>query len=309
MIKKNSTIANFNCTFGSKNMPMLEYFDKVVYPALKSDIIRKVKEDEYFFENVEITETNQGRAILRGILVKKTKLEVRTEYDEDSGITFTNKFYDSAPISIFNIFLDNHRMIYTTNQKGSPDIRSFNATVKEVMTKYIKEYNKELPKSERVPFPVLDVVSIPSSKNIKEKLKTVKKIRKLTFKLFNPNGDFSVGDTYDGLREQLKDLGSKKGAVSFNSPTKFKNVIETINDTKGLAEATLEVEYASGGKGKIDHDSMSERISLDLPEDSSIGTVAKIVTDTLKDRDELKFVSDENNKIYKKNLKKILRLK
>lgn len=301
MARKTSTLANFNCTFGEENSPMLNYFKLIIYPAFKSKIIRKVNNDEYFFEDVRIKNVESDRYALVGILVKKTKLEVRTEYDYENGITFTQKFYDAAPISIFTIFLDNHRMIYTTNQKGSPNIRSFSSTVKDVVKEYIKIYNKDKEKSERVPFPVIDIVNIPSKRSIEEKLKDVKKIKKLTFKLFNPNGDFNISDTYSSMLDQLELAGSKKGSFVMNSPSKFENVANIISDTKGLAEALLDVEYSSGGKGNIDHESMGEKISIEIPDNSSIKVVAEVVTNTLKSREELETVSEENRKIYDSN--------
>ena len=95
---------------------MLTYFSEIIYPSFIADNIRKVGDDEYFFEDVKLEKLQNNRVILKGILVKKTKLEVRTEYDVEKGkINFTNKLYDTAPISIFVLFLDNHRMLYTPN--------------------------------------------------------------------------------------------------------------------------------------------------------------------------------------------------
>lgn len=112
-MKKTSTIANFNCKFGEK--PMLPYFKEIIYPAFTNEHSRSVGDDKYFFEGVKL-ENSKGRYILQGVLVKKTKLEIKTEYN-DGELEYVNKFYDSAPISIFSLFLDNHRFIYTTNQK------------------------------------------------------------------------------------------------------------------------------------------------------------------------------------------------
>lgn len=298
---KTSTLANFNCTFGEENKPMLTYFKEIIYPAFKSKIVRKVYDDEYFFDDIKIKEVEQNRYALIGLLVKKTKLEVRTEYDYNKGITFTHKFYDSAPISIFTIFLDNHRMLYTTNQKGSPNIKSFSATVKDVFREYIKTYNEDKQDNEKVPYPMISIVNLPSEKNIKEKLRDVKKIRTLTFKLFHPNGDFNISDTYDGMLEQLEEVGSTNGKFTINSPTKFSNVAQMITDTRGLAESKMEVEYHSGSKGTIDHETMGEKISIELPEETSIETASNVVIDTLKKKEELTIIGEENRKIYNNN--------
>lgn len=39
--KKYLYLANFNCTFGDKNCPMLEYFEEIIYPAFTSGVKRK----------------------------------------------------------------------------------------------------------------------------------------------------------------------------------------------------------------------------------------------------------------------------
>lgn len=305
---KTSTLANFNCTFGEKNEPMLTYFNEIIYPAFTSKIIRRVYDDEYFFDEIKVKEISHNRYALVGLLVKKTKLEVRTEYDYNKGVTFTHKFYDSAPISIFTIFLDNHRMLYTTNQKGSPNIKSFSATVKDVLIQYVKSYNENKPDNEKVPYPIINIINLPSEKNIKEKLRDVKKIRTLTFRLFNPNGDFNISNTYDGMLQQLDDVGSKNGKFVINSPTKFSNVAQMISDTRGLAESKMEVVYHSGSKGTIDHETMGEKVSIELPDETSIETVSNVIIDTLKTKEELTTVSEENSKIYNNNKGKIIEL-
>lgn len=38
MNKKKLYIADFNCTFGEENYPLLEYFEEIVYPAFTSNV-------------------------------------------------------------------------------------------------------------------------------------------------------------------------------------------------------------------------------------------------------------------------------
>ena len=99
-MKKTSMIANFNCKFGEE--PMLPYFKEIIYPAFTNEHSRSVGDDKYFFEGVKL-ENSKGRYILQGVLVKKTKLEIKTEYNHGE-LEYVNKFYDSAPISIFSLF-------------------------------------------------------------------------------------------------------------------------------------------------------------------------------------------------------------
>lgn len=298
-MKKTSTIANFNCTFGKNNLPMLTYFKEIVYPAFKSDFTRDVGEDKYFFDEVKII-NKRGRYVLQGILVRKTRLEVKTQY-LNGEVKYTNKFYDTAPISIFSLYLDNHRLIYTTNQKGSPNIRSFSATVRESIKNRVKEYNKDLDKEKRIPHPTIDIVNIPEKSNIYSKLKKVEKISKLYFKFFIPNGDIETKDAYDWILSELDDYGSKSGELIIKSPTNFSTVGKRIEESNGYALVNMEVKYKGGGEGKLDNSSMTEKFTIDVPDGSTIETVANITLETLNSNAILNKVESENQKIYNEN--------
>ncbi|MEG2917840.1 MAG: hypothetical protein RR851_07925 [Clostridium sp.] len=306
MNRKTTVIANFNCTFGKDNKPMMEYFDSVIYPALINYSIEDIKDENLFFKNVEIIKCKDDRYVLSGILVKKTQLEIKTVYDEKNGLTFTNKYYDSAPISLFSIFLDNHRMIYTTNQKGSPTIRAFGVTVKKVIKDYIKNINLKLEKDEKIPFPQIDVVSIPSSESIKNQLENVEKIRKLTFKMFSPNGDIEMSNIFKAMIQQLNCVGSKRGSLVYNSPSNFKNVIETIDETSGLVEANLDVKFKNGGIGKIEHDKLTEKFQMEFEDDITNAEVQAIAINTYSENPNIALVSEENKKIFNDNKPKLI---
>ena len=57
MNKKKLYIADFNCTFGEENYPLLEYFEEIVYPAFTSNVKRKPShKNEYFFYNIKLNE-------------------------------------------------------------------------------------------------------------------------------------------------------------------------------------------------------------------------------------------------------------
>ncbi|ENZ33274.1 hypothetical protein HMPREF1084_01742 [Clostridium butyricum 60E.3] len=308
-MQRTTTIANFNCTFGKENKPMLTYFKEIIYPAFTSGEIREVGDDKYFFESVELKELNDGRIVLKGILVKKTKLEVKTEYDFEEGkIRFTDKLYDTAPISIFTLFLDNHRMLYTPNQKGSPGIASFSATIKYMIKKVVRDYNINVPKDDRIPYPEIDIVDIPSKKEIKEKLKSVKHISKLSFKIFNKNGDINTEDAFEWMEEDLKELGAKNSEFTITSPTRFDKVVERIDQSKGYAKVNLKVIYGNGAKGKLDNESMSEKFPINYPEGSSIDTVSTISMNTFKDNELMSSIGEENIKVFKENKYKIVEL-
>lgn len=46
---KTTTIANFNCTFGKSNKPMLTYFDNIIYPAFTGNYVRRINDNDIYF--------------------------------------------------------------------------------------------------------------------------------------------------------------------------------------------------------------------------------------------------------------------
>lgn len=304
--KKTTVIANFNCTFGNDNKPMLTYFDKIIYPAFTEDYFRKVKDDTYFFKNTKLVKLDNERMILQGIYVRKTKLEVKTEFDPiKNEIEFTNKFYNSAPISIFTLFLDNHRLLYTTNQKGSPNIISFGATIKDIIKQVVTVYNDGKIKEEKIPMPQINIVDIPSSNSIEEKFKMVKKIRKLKFRFFNPNGDIGSLNAFDWMYGRLDTYHSKIAEISFNQPQNIDKVKNDVKEVNGLAKIKLEVDFKNGARGKLDNNSLSEKFEIDTKENESIENVASIAVATLQNNSLIEEVGQDNAKIYKINKNKI----
>ena len=129
METKKMTVANINMVFGKDEEPMIYHLDDIILPALNSQIKKKSGRDtRLFFEDVKLREL-KNEIVLAGLLIKDTILEVRSEYNDSDGLKNTNIQMPSAPYSLFMIFLKNHRMVLVKNQKGSPDIRSFNSTL------------------------------------------------------------------------------------------------------------------------------------------------------------------------------------
>ncbi|MBY6950365.1 hypothetical protein [Clostridium botulinum] len=306
---KRLTIANFNCTFGLDDKPMMEYFDNIIYPAFKSDIIREQKDTSYFFDEVKIMEYEKDKFILVGLLIKSTTLEIKSEYIKGTGIKKVNKRYGSDPFSIFIIFLENHRMILVKNQsKGSPDIRSFSATASYFLKDYIHSQNKYKEKKDKLPFAKLNVVSIPSKEDIVKKLEGVNKIEKVTFRLYPANGDIPINGAYNSLLEQLDMIGSKTGNVNYNSPTKKTKVAELITETRGLVDPSLKVKYKNGGKGTIRNESFSESIDIEISEDAELKDNVYEIMDIMSENKDLHEVSENNKIIYLDNIKKVKNL-
>ena len=90
MSKKKMSVANFNVVFFEKGeeKPMLDYFDTIMMPALLSGRKRVTNGSTYTLKDVSIVMDETGEYILRGIFIKKTVLEVKSDLDSDGNLVY-----------------------------------------------------------------------------------------------------------------------------------------------------------------------------------------------------------------------------
>lgn len=307
METKKMTIANINMVFGEQEEPMIYHIDDVILPALNASIKRKSGRDtNFFFDDVELRMIN-GEYVLTGLLIKDTILEVRSEYDELEGLKNTNKLMPSAPFSLFMIFLKNHRMMLVKNQKGSPDIRSFNSTMHEVINKYVTNENQKRRAEEKefLQRPRnINVTGIKTEESIREVLKKVEKVESVTLKFYPLNGEWDLDPLYGIIDDTRKKLNSNTGRMVFNSPENTDAVVKIIEESDGMAETQMKVRYAtdsslSGTKKRatIKDSQISENMNIDIS--GELECAYEQVYDAKKDIRSLN-VESNNNIIYYK---------
>lgn len=204
MSKRSAQVANFNIVFGDKEQPMLDFFDKIIYPAMNANISKVSDDNEYMFKNIEISKNKEDVYVLKGILVKKTILEIKSDLDEDGELIEKDEKYSAAPYSVFVVNLLNHRMIFMPNQKGSPSIANFRSTLKYVIDKYTNMQNKELDEEQKLEYALVNVVGIPSAKTMDELLGNVKRINSLTLRFYPLNGDIDYTEAFGILTTDMR---------------------------------------------------------------------------------------------------------
>lgn len=293
METKEMYIADLNMVFGKKNEPLLSHINDVVLPALQSNLFRETGKNNtiIFFDKVDIRKLDNGEFVLSGLLIKKTVLDVKSEYTQ-KGLVKTDKKVDSAPFSMFMIYLKNHRMLLIKNQNGSPDLRSFNSTIREIIKKFVKINNalqKENKTNNFLPFPTVNVTGIKTRESIKEALKNVKKINELIIKLYPLNSEWDFHSPFGSLDRQVRQkIQSKRGTLVYRSPQSKEGVAEFIEGTEGLVKTQLKVEYnedisSSGSKrtGTIKDAEISSKMHIDINNglDEAYNEVNKRVND------------------------------
>jgi len=248
METKKLYLANFNVTFGDEDEPLLTWLDEFVLPAMQMKLERTLsdKKSKVMFKNVKVGYLEE-ELVVTGIIIKDTELEVYSQLDSNQEIVNTNKILPSAPLSIFLIYLKNHRMFLVRNQKGSPDLRLFSSTFEYAIKEYRKIINKSRRenKQELLPYAIASVKGIKQVASIDDALKNVKKITKVTMKLKPTNNEFMGMDSLLGSLEEnfSKKIAAKTTKVSATAPQSIKGVKEVIKQTNGVAEIELGVEY------------------------------------------------------------------
>lgn len=294
------TVANFNVVFGAKEEPLLNYFDSIIMPALTEKTISSKQDPGYKFLNIEVIDAGNDDFVLTGVIAKNTTLEVLSKMDEYGNLIETNELHPSAPYSLFSIFLKNHRMVLVKNQKGSPDIRFFSSSIKQVLNNYIRKENNIRNESEEelLPYPIMNIVGIPMRESIEDALKKVSQINKLTLRFYPLNGDIDFSDLFEGMTSELrKKVGSRTGSVVLNSPKSKAGIIDVLTAAQGTIEPVFEVTYPDKSKGRIRNGTLSENIDISFDETSLEGALSYI-TSTSREIESITMVSEGNKEIY-----------
>jgi hypothetical protein len=244
--KKTMYYGNFNITFGKNEEPMLSHFVDAIYPAFKSKIIRGNKDEgkpEYSFSNVMLKEYSNDKIALVGNCIKDTQYEVLTTKQEDGTLKEDPCQIPTAPYSRFIIFLNNHRMVLIKNESQSPDIRSFQLTVTQILHKYRQQHNRSLSKESksRIPYAIVNIVDMKLKDDIEHAIKDISSIKRFNLRFFPLNGDIDTVPITSAIRSRMKELQSNTANLKFNSPKSKQGVANLVEETSvnGLAKFTI----------------------------------------------------------------------
>lgn len=307
MEEKVMQFANFNITFGQGNMPMLEYFEDIIFPAFTETYTRGKEDDvtKYSFDGVAVKQID-GEYVMTGNFVKDTEYNVITTVQEGELVSSPARV-PTAPYSRFIVFLKNHRMILVRNETASPDIRSFQKTVSEILMKHIRKENQNRERNQKLPFAVVHIVDIPRKESIEEILRYVKKVNWLKFRFFPLNNDLDTIPLIKAVREGMQLAGSRTGNIKFNSPENKKGIQEVLVATGGLAEASIEVTDTDGEVRRLKEGSFSSSTKVDYNGNvSSSGD--EYLAMQAKKNSAMNTVSNDNAKLYERVLHILKRL-
>lgn len=311
--EKKVSVANFNIVFMTEKeeCPLLDFFDIILMPALISEITRRQGNSTYLLMDTEVKEDEDGDYVLTGLIVKSTILEVKSMFDEYGNLVERDDIYPTAPFSTFVIYLKNHRMILVENQKGSPSLDNFRSTIKFILDTYVtKENHMRIERDEEpLPIPLVNIVGIPPKGGMIAALRQVEKISTLTLRFYplNGDGDLDLSGVMSGISKQLRrKIGSDCGSVTYRSPKNINGVIDIVEAAEGTVEPIVVAKYPGRkGDSTIRYSEVSDRRKMYVPEGNRNDELTSMIKQG-KEIDSINYTSEENNKIYLKNQRKII---
>lgn len=266
---KEFILANFNCVFGESENPepMLNYFEKIVFPAFNLDNTIR----EHFFYEVRLDKYDTDKYYLYGKIIKNTVLEINSIYNEETKeLKETNQRPASAPYSEFILLLENHRLIFSKNQKGSPKLSNFKQLMKSSLNKVIKNNNKSCESGYELPeINTFEVIELPKEESVKKIIDNLDKISKFSLKVVELNNDILDDDFFEKLLEQKEISGSRSIDHTFNSPENKNFVAEAIRKSMGLMKFNLSAKDKNGESRNYTNNEFKEKMIIDLPEHAS----------------------------------------
>lgn len=311
---KKIELANFNCTFGDSYEPMLQYFNKIVYPAFCDiDIIREYKVDEnssnkYYFTEIEIVFNENLGYILKGCIVKETIYKGKSKVDKNKKIIELDanieSGYEHAPYSIFGIILKNHRLFFIKNEGVSPSLVTFKATTKYCFEKYIEKINLEIHKSIKknlfeehsinplyrdlqfLPPFKLTITPFIEESTIQNTFDEIVDIEEVSIKFMPQNGDPNFESVLELLYQTRTLTDSEEIDTTYKKPKNRENIRRLIQVGNGIVnfflrgknknnkEISLSNKYSSDEE-KTDEIISSEKINISLEENLSPSDVTE----------------------------------
>lgn len=271
MQQNTAVFANFICRFG--NEVLLDYLDEIVLKAFLDDTMVR-KYGDTFYHLYEVKLENLGSKLepvmaLTGQFVKDTTLRRVQIFNPNEGLVKKSGSLKSSPSSFFILLLNNHRLIYFAETAGAPDIATFRATMhKFLMQKrasYIDEEWKRRKRSEKitktalhelVPVPTLAIVPLTAADNLKLFLERFKVLKKIEFKLIEPNHEIDGAKLLGDMKNYFKPLrpDDLKISASRKDGLDQKDAAEKIEDATVSGNQEVKLSGIDGEGNKLSGD-------------------------------------------------------
>ncbi len=278
---------------------MLTHFHDILYPAFCNEQKVRTSKNVSYFSDVELKLIN-SEYVLTGNLIRETHYRARTIVVDNELVSSPNSV-PTAPYSRFLIYLKSHRMILVKNEGQSPNLKSFQAVLRKVVERYIREVNRERDKADLPLFPnaLINIVNMPLPDSIDETIKEFAKIKSINLRFFPLNNDIDPAPLLGLVRSTMNSIDSKTGNLTFNSPKSANGISDLFQDSvaSGIASATVTGEKEDGTKVKITDNQLGSELQIPSAGNLS-GDDDKRIADYCMKRNYLPEASEDNAALY-----------
>lgn len=291
--KRNLELANMVVKFGD-DLVLMDLFDELVKPAFFDKTLRRTyDETEYLLHKVQLIDLGDGIAGIGGRIIKDTLLHV-DQILVDGKLENADERISSSPSSFFLLILNNHRLLYVREQKGSPSLGEFQGTITKFLRHQHSHYIDALHQQsktpgptltkkslkEKIPQPKVDVRPIGSSKSVEDFIKQFQTLEVLKVDILPVNDDeIESRGLFPELHDAETQLGSKKTTVRFENKAGLSKgeVSKQVSQLAvvGNHEITFKGHDAAGGELNGNIEDFKIRIPIPWGQRPSIKSAAK----------------------------------
>jgi hypothetical protein len=247
---------------------LLDYVEEIVIPAFVDDkLARGYGQTHFFFyETALVTLDDDPKNPVLGIsgrFIKNTQLTREQRFDPKQGLIHEEASIPSAPSARFILVLNNHRLIYFPETAHAPDLATFKSTAisflrikhKEHINRRYEELKGGLFKVtkkelfQQNPSPTLEVLPISGEEAISNFIKRFSILKKIEFRIIEPNDEIDGADLFNDIRDFLRPLRPDSTKLEIRNPEGL-DVIKAAPRIKAATETTNQEVRLSG----LDHE-------------------------------------------------------
>jgi hypothetical protein len=290
---KRLEFANYTCNFG-ENLTLLDLFEEVVWPSFRENsYTRKIGMTEYFFLNTQIMKfgdsSGQDLICAVGRLVKNTRLKRDQIFRKDKGIVDDYSELETAPSSLFALILNNHRLIFTREVAGAPDIDAFRSTSEKFLKNAHKKFIEDLfeTKASKVqddktaikirrsllqefPAPRLRITPLTDRQELQDFINKFESVKQLVVKLLPTNQEDIDNDGFwtalDSTSERIDSIRTTLSFANTRDKLDGQEVYAQCNSASALGNSEINVKGFDRFGDKLEGNNDDFRLSVEVGE-------------------------------------------
>ncbi|MEM6839758.1 MAG: hypothetical protein AAF609_23340 [Cyanobacteria bacterium P01_C01_bin.120] len=300
---------NFTLTFGESRV-LIDMLREVVFPAFFEFRRRDIKSSIYFFDKVELvhlrnTQSEDGAPTtpvigIAGQFIKDTELRREQVYNyERRELEMDRDSLRSSPSAIFLLILNNHRLLYLREGSFSPNIKSFEATIKAFLQDshiaYLRSLYEEVSNRQisfreiesQNPYPDLRISPLSNRASLRDFIHQYSKLETVEIKLTTTNA-LDDGPFFDEIRRRKTAIRSSDTTIRHHNKETGLDKEEAIAETEELVEqANTELKFSG-----LDHEQNKltgnlERLKLVIPLEIAADSIEDLAARMHEKYDEL----------------------